>query len=708
MSDSDGNTQMDPFDYLLLLPELDPILYHTDISSPDSSLPESCTTTNTSSPSPQYDKPPSDDVNFVSDKTRHLSSPFLFQGNDILSTPSTYTDTSLQIRILGVPENGAKSRVETQLKLCIQLLTERDTKVNTWSYLRLGDALLARSKLRKTQKTLDGTMASLISDESKVLSLEAKVVCASDPQRQVKMCAGCIRRERKRADRTKDGKPRPDNELVEIGQEYDRVLLFNCSPMVNFSSGDAILPTRITCYCRHHNEKVGFRVCFVMKNEQGTVIATGVSPPIMITDDHKSSKKSRKRGRPEDPATPAPSRRGSMTDTEPSSAALLSTSSSSSSLNMLHMNPLPPTPGEEGSLLFDIGPLTAPTDPLDDTSWLNRRRRRTTADGRYTSEPVFYPQLERLVPSQGPTYGGIEVTVLGSGFYHGLTCLFGEHAAATVYWNPNTLVCVLPPATSPGPVLVSFKEHPLVLESQDVALFTYYDASDQALLELALQVVGLKMTGKLHDAKQIAMRIVQGGDDQKPQQQQQQPQQQQQDRYHAACPLELQIIQALEDIPDVSHVNMNGHSMLHLAVMLRYRFLVEALIEKTSVVLDPQDRNGLTPLHFACWKQSDDIARLLVNAGADPAKQSVLGTPLELGLTAMLASGPSSIVLKRPPRRRSSMKMRRFHSLENTKTNSPTPLEQNGLGLLQPKLDRRLYLFWLPVLLCKSQFLLFL
>ncbi|KAF7724994.1 SPT3 Dosage dependent suppressor of Ty-induced promoter mutations-like protein [Apophysomyces ossiformis] len=605
----------------------------------------------------------------------------------------------LQIRILGVPENGAKSRVETQLKLCIQLLTEQGTKVNTWSHLRLAESMLARSKLRKSQqqKMLDGpTVGSLVSDEASILSLEAKVICASNPERQ-----------RKRADRSKEGRPRSGIDIPDIGPEHDRVLLFNCNPMVNFSSGDAILPTRITCYCRHHNEKIGFRVCFAMKDYQGNTVATGASPPIMITDDHKSSKKSRKRSRSEEPVTPAVSRRGSMTDTEPSSSSgVLSTSSSSSSLNMLHMSPLPPTPGEEHSFLSDLVALTAPRDTPDDTSWINRRRRRTTTDGQYTSEPVFYPQLERLVPSQGPTYGGIEVTVLGSGFYQGLTCLFGEHAAATVYWNPNTLVCILPPATNPGPVLVSFKEHPLVLESQDVALFTYYDASDQALLELALQVVGLKMTGKLHDAKQIAMRIVQGGDGQDrsipsrttPAHQQGQ----QQDPMHpvSASALEQQIIQALEDIPDVSHANLNGHTMLHLAVLLNYQHLVEALIRK-SALLNAQDRNGLTPLHFACWKQMEGIARLLAGAGADPSIPSILGSPLELGLATLLTSAPSSIVLKRPARRRSSLKLHRFHSLDITKTDTSTPMDQNGLGLVQPKFDQRLYLFWLPLLLCK-------
>ncbi|CAG8550502.1 2708_t:CDS:1 [Paraglomus occultum] len=75
-----------------------------------------------------------------------------------------------------------------------------------------------------------------------------------------------------------------------LALEQRKILLFNCSEIVDFSSGDTILPTRITCYCRHHNEKVGFCIIFVMKDCSGQVIARGVSPAIMITDDHKSSK----------------------------------------------------------------------------------------------------------------------------------------------------------------------------------------------------------------------------------------------------------------------------------------------------------------------------------------------------------------------------------------------------------------------------------
>ena len=69
---------------------------------------------------------------------------------------------SLQVKILGIPPSGAKSRVETQIKLCLQLLTPlasagygptfgllisfKGEKVTTWKYLRIPDELLPSDK----------------------------------------------------------------------------------------------------------------------------------------------------------------------------------------------------------------------------------------------------------------------------------------------------------------------------------------------------------------------------------------------------------------------------------------------------------------------------------------------------------------------------------------------------------------------------------
>ncbi|KAI7904367.1 uncharacterized protein BX663DRAFT_340247 [Cokeromyces recurvatus] len=173
----------------------------------------STTTTNTSSSSPinsHYDDDDSLD-------TKKDESDSLINGNflDFISyqdenlLPIINNDNKsqqhLQIQILGVPNKGAKSRVETQIKLCIQLRGENEKKVLNWSYIRLNENMIAKSRLRKnyqqsTLLLLDGS--TMISDESKVLQLDAKVICASKSntitdchQQSIRMCMSCVRRE---------------------------------------------------------------------------------------------------------------------------------------------------------------------------------------------------------------------------------------------------------------------------------------------------------------------------------------------------------------------------------------------------------------------------------------------------------------------------------------------------------------------------------
>ncbi|KAH8557058.1 hypothetical protein BGW37DRAFT_511280 [Umbelopsis sp. PMI_123] len=498
----------------------------------------------------------------------------------------------LQIRVLGVPETGAKSRVETQIKLCMQLVTDKGEKVPLWSHLKLPEHMVARDKLKRSAlmaaassegngkiaiTSMDGSILSL--NSSKLLHLDARVICASDPSKKVITCFGCIQRERRRSQRKKENKNKPDVEdpfdQSTLAFEESRVLLFNCSEIVDFSSGDTILPTRITCYCRHHDEKIGFRILFAMKDHTGKEIATGMSPPIMITDDHKSSKvkTGRKRARTE----------------------------------YEHPRYLQPQRTYQTHLACLIILL----------------------------QPPSAPRLHRLIPNEGPTYGGIEVTVLGSGFHEGLTCMFGDSPAIPTHcWSPNTLVCILPPSANSGTVVVSFKEHPLVVDGQDVVLFTYFNESDRALMELALQVVGLKMTGKVEDAREIAMRIVQGGSaggssNLQASSNQQQQQQQQHSMQSALTST------TTDSSPDLTLRNHSSQSMLHLACMLGFTKLTQALLDLGCPV-NAIDRNGYTALHYASWLGHSSVVKLLIDlSNANPNVANSAGlTPLDMAKKA--------------------------------------------------------------------------
>jgi uncharacterized protein len=52
-----------------------------------------------------------------------------------------------------------------------------------------------------------------------------------------------------------------DEEDVDVNEPNvdGNILQFNCVDIVSFSDGAVVLPLRITCYCRHHKEKIGFK-----------------------------------------------------------------------------------------------------------------------------------------------------------------------------------------------------------------------------------------------------------------------------------------------------------------------------------------------------------------------------------------------------------------------------------------------------------------
>lgn len=168
--------------------------------------------------------------------------------------------------------------------------------------------------------------------------------------------------------------------------------------------------------------------------------------------------------------------------------------------------PIQPTPPAPASIPSFAIPATEPMPASFTPSWSLQQQ------PNQLQPPAPAPRIGRLIPGEGPVHGGIEITVLGENFVRDLTCVFGDTPAATHYWSNNTLVCVLPPSANPGPVVVGIKGVPLTVErGTGLQLFTYKDDSDRSLLELALQVVGLKMTGRLEDASAVAMRIVGNG-----------------------------------------------------------------------------------------------------------------------------------------------------------------------------------------------------
>lgn len=87
------------------------------------------------------------------------------------------------------------------------------------------------------------------------------------------------------------------------------IVLFNSAPEMPMKDGSCYwLPFRVICYCKCHGEKVGFRIKFTLRTFDGRIIASEMTNPIKITDDHKTDAKSKPRADRLASATPAPSR----------------------------------------------------------------------------------------------------------------------------------------------------------------------------------------------------------------------------------------------------------------------------------------------------------------------------------------------------------------------------------------------------------------
>ncbi|KAF9241585.1 hypothetical protein BU15DRAFT_87168 [Melanogaster broomeanus] len=614
---------------------------------------------------------------------------------------------NLAIMTPNIPQSGTKSRVETQVRVTVDLAHASSSsgeqhqydRVGSWKWLKLPTGTSTKKRTRREGKIDPGPLD--------ILHLTATVTCASAPHNRVVSCGSCRNREAKRVARKLAARIRParsDSDTPEDGSEHSRsikedttsIIQFNCPEVLDFSTGSAVLPVRITCYCRHHREKVGFHIHFTMMDHNGRVVGTGMTPPIMITDDHKSNVKPG--AVPFNPLSTeadvdwsqlpqveastdhgAPSKRRSGTGKCPPKkrvkpydlagrnnparssreASVTSLSSSVNSPSVQHST-LPNTRSPTPSYLpYPLSPLSHDPAPATQPPTFVADAESTPAS--FNSNGPIDPSIHRLIPASGPTHGGIEVTILGENFHPAIqfNCVFGDVvASSTQRWSDNTLLCVLPPRSAPGVVAVWFEGFDKTKTSLPLSLFTYTDESDRALMELALQVVGLKMTGKVEDAKNVALRIVGttgtedshslGNSSVDDMMQVASPSYDdirpllslrcgERDNYEAAIIEFLSLvdvsIERQSNIPlavAVSHATSSGQTLLHLAAFLKFASLTEFLIAH-DIDLDARDRNGYTALHCAVLVQSKECAKLIVDAGADMEIVNVLGkTPQEI------------------------------------------------------------------------------
>ncbi|KAF7315423.1 hypothetical protein MIND_00057100 [Mycena indigotica] len=627
---------------------------------------------------------------------------------------------NLAIMFPNSPEGGMKSRVETQIRATLQLADSSSSSdpanyncVGSWKYLQLPPGTSTKRRTRK-----QGKVDPLPED---ILHLTATVTCASSPDTRVHSCTSCQKREAKRLAKKLAARVRPSRSDSESGDDVNQkpkgkpqedttsIIQFNCAEIQDFAKGSVALPLRITCYCRHHREKVGFNIQFTMMDHIGRIVATGLTGPIMITDDHKTpgskgaelipssmewsqsqpspevkapSKRkkdcvaiasTKKRPKPYDvPKTGRRSREASVIESAPSPSS--SYPDTRASTPGLLANVVPPL--QQPSSLESDSSADVPATPPDYSMLVEPTEEpfvcQPTAPLPHvlplslfaTSQPpqsATFPTIHRLIPSCGPTHGGTEVTILGANFHPSLQldCVFGDVVAGSTHrWSDNTLVCILPPQTTPCVVPVWFNNFTKPDSSNSsTPLFTYSDESDRALMELALQVVGLKMTGKIENAKNIAMRIVGNVANETPSI----PSGSVVGAPQMASEFETRVLKLLSvldtsvDIPSAKRISLEaaisypspqGQTLLHLAVFLGLDTLVGFLIAR-GVDLDLRDRSGCTALHLAAIKGSKSCVERLLREGADVEIVDARGkSPQEVASVGGLFDGllPDNVV----------------------------------------------------------------
>ncbi|KAF9878569.1 hypothetical protein CkaCkLH20_04061 [Colletotrichum karsti] len=306
-----------------------------------------------------------------------------------------------------------KSRVETQIpiKLTLYPLPQGIKRLHLPTHTISKPKLLAKPPAERAPDTLElHTMlvctSAMTSEDNRRKAFQRAAAAAATrspvmnarsasdeddeenkPQNggEVRICNGCITRERKRAARKKIKKV--EEEEMWSRDETRRVIVFNTQEIKEWQTPNGVVsdstvtgrpepvapvgamqvdaPMRIACYCRHHAEKQGFQVIFTITDWQDRVVAQEMSQSIMITDDHKTHPI---------PHLNTPATQGSENsivpmmstplDTSPlnSGGAPFRLSHSSSDLQNLHRN-APPAPS------FPVAnPATKPPAPAPSTT----------------------------------------------------------------------------------------------------------------------------------------------------------------------------------------------------------------------------------------------------------------------------------------------------------------------------------------------------
>lgn len=264
----------------------------------------------------------------------------------------------------------------------------------------------------------------------------------------------------------------------------------------------------------------------------------------------------------------------------------------------------------------------------------------TMANGYITAAP---PVINKVVPHEGPKSGGIEVSVLGSGFENGMEVMFGDvPATATTYWGPRALVCLLPPSSRACLVSVTlrFRERNFP-PSRPPAFFRYNDNDEDHLSRILLAIMADKHGRNPNEIQSLAKMLgAMNGDMNTRSDGDMGGHQGQYTGHTTRAEFESNLLKMLEmidldDSPRPPAFNCKraatGQTMLHLACSLGLQRFVAGLVSRGGVLVNPPDKGGYTPLHMAALNDHHLIVRRLISCGADPSLRTLSGlTPEDL------------------------------------------------------------------------------
>jgi hypothetical protein len=372
-------------------------------------------------PGTQVDQHAQNTGNFIGDTARPFNNVLANTWPEFTNNTPFKSPLPWSITCSGVPE---KSRVETQIRLRLGITHESGQ--NAWPLLKLDPKAISPThvtkKISKDKKEEQQSLAERERSEEHVI-METRIVSAGTnvaealtrassatevnhvlDAHSLWACYGCIQRERKNVQRKMKGQTHVDPNAI----DRHSILQFYCDQYFDLNQlrGEFVTPLRVTCYCRHHKELEGFSILVLLFNSTTrALIGTCQTQAVMITDDHKSSALNQGTV----PSTPH------VTSNTNALAEVFSSTSAHSR--------------DSSSDEPDFGP--------------NRKRRRVDSHlGNRSPTQIVPPQLDRLIPTQGPLSGGLEVTLLGVNFQPGMQVRFGSQVTHTTYWGPQTLICI--------------------------------------------------------------------------------------------------------------------------------------------------------------------------------------------------------------------------------------------------------------------------